>query len=428
MHPSEDEILAEVVALFDEPPLRFGIMLQLAHGHELDDDEQAEWDEYCTRADEAERRRTILGIVDLGEVVENGSPEVEMLSSRLVAAEYQSWYGPKESTKTFVILVDAWFQMLDGECVVWVDKEMGKRNLSERFVVVGRMTGHSREEVAEVLRANLSYREYPLMDCSKESVNLWGLSLKLRDPVLVVVDAQTEVLADAGLNENLATDVERWLAAYVTPARRMGVAVVMLDHVGNDPQKRSRGSGHKGAAAKVELEFESLVKPKKDRIGQTRITVRKNTVDAPLLNGQDSQVYDIGGDGKGGFVFQETVPTAPKPNSKEAELEKAIVDVLRKAGKPLTQNQIVGMVTGKASVIKAKLKELATLQLSEVDVEDGPRGSLLYSLSTVSGSLSPQGLVPSPPGEGTQSSESPLSPDDGTLSKPIADSDRSESQ
>lgn len=120
------------------------------------------------------------------------------------------------------------------------------------------------------------------MDTGKDSRLLWETLLRMKEPALTVFDAQTELLADAGLNENIGTDVEKWSQAYLTPARRLGIATVMIDHTGHTEGGRAVASRQKGAAAKIELCVSKDEKFGRNKIGRTTIKVTKNTVSAPF--------------------------------------------------------------------------------------------------------------------------------------------------
>ena len=289
-------------------PSNFALFLKTATGEPLTPEEQSEWEAYEVALAEAERRRDLLGVTDLGEVIRYGVTTPVMLTELIVDAEFAYWYGAKESTKTWFAMWDALQLMIQGKTVVWVDKEMGEKNLAHRFKVLAIAVAAQQgldytdeaaveEAVATIVDEHLVYCEYPTLDLSQESRAAWELLLKTREPVLLVCDAQTELLADADLNENSGTDVEKWIKGYVTPARRRGVAVVMIDHTGLSEQGRAVGSRHKGAAAKIELHFAAIVKPTSSRVGTVVVTAKKNTMNAPLFGVLDleQQTYRLGG-------------------------------------------------------------------------------------------------------------------------------------
>ncbi len=344
-------------------------------GPDLTDGERKRWDSYVTESEEFERRRDLLGLVDLADVMENGVTEPEMLTESLVRGEHHVVFGARESAKTWLVLADAAALIRTGESVVWVDKEMGRRNIAGRLLTLG--------ATPDQARADFVYMEFPSMDCGSESKAAWRALLGEREPALVVVDAQTEVLADAGLNENSGTDVEKWSQAYVTPARRLGAATVMIDHTGHSEKGRPVASRQKGAAAKVELSVTKDAPFRRDKVGGFTVEVTKNTVSAPIPR---QRSWRIGGeDGK--FVFAPSEPQADpaalKGAERRAKIEADILTVLRKHREswPLTQKQVCDMVEGRKGEVSDALRRLALSELSPVKQAPGARGSLQYSLS-----------------------------------------------
>jgi hypothetical protein len=198
---------------------------------------------------------------------------------------HQTWYGPKETAKTWTALRDVREVLLKGGTVLWVDKEMGRRDILDRLHQVLLVP-------ADVLVDRFVYCEYPSLDCSRDSQLLWRALVDHHKPILCVVDAQTEVLADADLNENSSTDIARWHTCYLDPLLRRGGATLMLDHTGHDEQGRARGGSHKGAAAKLELAFAKLQDFDQETVGLIQLTRTKNSLAAPV---PEVQQYRIGG-------------------------------------------------------------------------------------------------------------------------------------
>lgn len=360
-------------------PVPIGIALKLfgsgEHPEPLSADEQAHYEYIRKRREEAEERRDLLGIVDLADVMEEGGTDPEMLvENLLLKAAHTLIFGPKEQGKTWCALCAAAEVMARGGTVVWVDKEMGRSLLADRLVSLGLP--------AQLVRERLVYMEYPTMDGSKESRALWKMMLEYRQPELIVVDAQTEVLADASLNENLGTDIDKWMGWYLTPARRLGITTAILDHTGHDEASRSRGSGHKGNAAKVELAVTCVEPFGRETVGVLKIERKKNTADAPL---PEVQWYRIGGSAEG-FVWERCVVPPDASATGATKKEKAYAQVrldaerlLReRAGTRLTWTQIRGMLKGSDAVKREALASLHTDPASPVQcVPEG--SSLLYT-------------------------------------------------
>ncbi len=364
-----------------EDPLRlpdfFPLLLAAYDDEPLTAEEQAQLAAYENALVEAERRRGLLGLVDLAEVMRHGSTEPEMLvPDLLVRGLHHLIYGAKESAKTWLLLWAAAQLLVRGETVLWVDKEMGRGSLADRLKT---LAGAGRETaMANVVEEHLVYCEHPTMDRSAESVALWTALLQNRQPALVIIDAQTEVLADAGLNENIGTDVERWMQSYLTPARRLGVTTVFLDHTPLDSSGRAVSSRQKGAAAKVELEVVKTAHFDRDTVGLVTVTRNKNTVSAPI---PETQGFRIGGTP---FVLEPSELLLPGAAATAAgaylRVRSDIRLLIQRAEEPLTKSQITDSISGKDSIKRRALADLAGDPTEPVEARPGSRvGSLLYS-------------------------------------------------
>ena len=350
-------------------------MLTHSHGTE-GEEERAAWEEYERRCEE---RRDRIGLVDLGEVMQEGVTAPEMLvDDLLVEAEHHYVYGQKESAKTWILL-HACRQLVEADkTVLWADMEMGRKNVADRLIALG--------AEPEAVSAHFVYLEFPALDLGEETTVLWRTLLRVKEPALVVFDAQTEFLGVAKLNENIGTDIERWAQPYITPARRIGAATVVLDHVPHGGADRPVASRQKGAAAKVELKVIRDEPFGREKVGRVTVERTKNTVSAPI---PEKQSFHIGGDGEGGFVFEPAEPAIDPNYAAKAEQEEnvrqAIVEVLRGEGTEISQSNLRTLVRGKVDggVADKRFNEIAREMASDdqhpVAVE--PRGQVrFYSL------------------------------------------------
>jgi hypothetical protein len=83
------------------------------------------------------------------------------------------------------------------------------------------------------------------------AVGIAWLESAAASAALVVIDSFAEALGAAGLNEDSAGDVARWIANVPRRFARAGAGVLLLDHVTKNEKDRGhwpRGSGHKLAA------------------------------------------------------------------------------------------------------------------------------------------------------------------------------------
>jgi hypothetical protein len=366
-----------------EPDVR--LLLKLGSNEPLTEEEGTTWEAYKAELAATEGRRALLGIVELGEVILGEDTRPRMLVDDLIVeGEFHIWFGPRESGKTLLALVQVWHLMLEGKTVVWVDKEMGRRSLANRFEVIGTLTGHSKAEVAAIVSEYLVYCEYPSLDTTASSVAAWVMMLDARKPVALFEDALTEALADAGLNENRGTDIERWISAYVTPARLRGISTVIIDHVGHSEGDRPIAGQHKGAAAKLMLKFEAVTKPKREKVGELKVTCTKNSVDAPV---PEVQRYKIGGL-EGRFVYEPAGPPnvtdlldaeGENRTATRVRIQKRILEVLQ-ARPGQTKTMLRDQVSGGSAAKDDALAEL--VESGDVRVEDGSRAnSLLYFIA-----------------------------------------------
>lgn len=367
-HPTQADPFA-----VELPNLALLYKVTVDEGAVLTPDEKEEWESYVERLEEAAARRDRLGLVDLGEVMVDGVTEPEMLIPNLIIkSDHHLVFGTKESAKTWLILNAAVRLIGEGKTVIWVDKEMGRRNIGNRLITLGATP----EEVSE----RFVYLEFPSMDASKESRLLWTTLLRLREPVMVVVDAQTEVLADAGLNENSGTDIERWSQAYLTPARRQGAATLMIDHTGHGDGDRAVSSRQKGAAAKVELLVTKDEKFDRESVGRITVTLKKNTVSASI---PERQCFKIGGK-DGEFILEccndSTDPKAIRRVEREMKIEGMIVEVLREKGEPLSQTQLTTLVDANKRDVMTIAQRMGHSDDSAVQMVPMGR-SILYSIS-----------------------------------------------
>ncbi len=276
--------------------LPFDILWKLYSADEpepLTAEEKRRWDDYQKAEEKQRTERELLGLVDLAELMREGIAEPEMLvGDLLVRGEHHLMYGAKESGKTWLALWSAVFVMTNNhEKVIWVDKEMGRRNIARCFITLNVPEG--------LIDDYFTYCEFPTLDCSAKSVTLWRALLEAEKPALVVVDAQTEVLGDANLKENIGTDIEKWMQAYITAAHRVGVATLMIDRTGHSDTDRA---GQKGAAAKVELSVVKREAFSRENVGTVEVTETKNTLSAAIPKKQ----YFILGGGEDGFTIKQT--------------------------------------------------------------------------------------------------------------------------
>ena len=318
------------------------------HGPESLTDEEKEllaaWHEAELRRAE---ERELVGLVDLAEVMEQGVQEpVMLLDDWLVRGEHHVVYGEAGVGKTWVVLAQVAALLMQGENVVWVDLEMGRRLLAERLHLLGVRP--------DTVRDHLTYLEYPGFDLPRGRPQngetnmpaMWAALLDQYRPALVVWDAQTGALAAADVDENRGTDVARWQRAYVEPARRVGAAVVLIDHTPLNGEGRPVASRQKGAAAKVmyAVTGKKAERPTRDRVGTLAVECTKN---GPCARVPEKRQVRLGFE-DGRFVYEENAtPFADAPDATPSdffEVRERVVEALRRANQPLTRRAVRDLV------------------------------------------------------------------------------------
>jgi hypothetical protein len=359
--------------------LPFDILWKLYSADEpepLTAEEQRQWDVYEKAEEKQRAERELLGLVDLAELMREGIAEPEMLvGDLLVRGEHHLMYGTKESGKTWLALWSAVLVMAKNhEKVIWVDKEMGRRNIARCFITLNVPEG--------LIDDYFTYCEFPTLDCSAKSVTLWRALLEAEKPALVVVDAQMEVLADANLKENIGTDIEKWMQAYITPARRVGVATLMIDRTGHSDTDRA---GQKGAAAKVELSVVKREAFSRKNVGTVEVTETKNTLSAAIPKKQ----YFILGGGEDGFTIEQTseAPQTSESTSAAGELffetRVLVLKRVEEAGeRGLTVTELKRMIGRERRLLEKVLDSLVKDEDASVEARVGSRANSLRYYST----------------------------------------------
>ena len=310
---------------------------------------------------------------DIATLMEEGMPPVEMLvEDWLVPGELAWIYAEAEAWKTWVALHLALEVVRGGGRVVWFDEELGAAEISKRLVCLGADPNEVRDRFL--------YFPFPAWDMSSEHREGHEALLRaVKDLRMVVYDTATDMLAEADLDENSGKEVTQWVKEFLEPARRLGVAQVVLDHT---PKGGSTAVGSRSKRAKAKIQW-FLSVPKGGRgdsetAGKVKVTLTKNTVGAPL---PAERTFEIGG-GKnepGAFAFRETSRGRTGAADEGPPLKDRIVDALRQHG-PLTASKVREVVGGRNQAVVDTLRELArTPTATGVSVEAGSRGSLVYS-------------------------------------------------
>lgn len=269
----------------------------------------------------------------------------------------------------------AWQVIENGGVVVWADEELGDDTFAERLLALG--------ADPDRIERQFVYLPYPGWDADPADVQRWGKLVKAARPALTVIDTATDALAEAGLDENSGIEVTQWVKCYCEPPRRIGSAVLVLDHVVKTGNGNGYAIGSRAKKAKTKVQF-SL--KKKDDFNAAKI----GTVEVELtklgVNGQipEKRTFEVGGDGDGRFTISEANAAQAAAASgvlskveREADLRERLMKVIREQG-PISTGQIKSLVTGNAKAKTDALAELAESPIWPVHAE--PKGnSVVYT-------------------------------------------------
>ncbi len=317
--------------------------------------------------------------VNVAALMRQGVPPPPMLLDRwLVTGELHWVYAEAECAKTWLALVWARELMALGNRVVWFDEELGERTLVERLLALG-----VDADCAETLFA---YFPFPSWQMTAADVQAHALLLKKSGAALVVYDTATDVLAEAGLDEDSGKDVTAWVKAYPERARQLGVTQVVLDHTaknsGTTRGKYAVGSRAKRAKAKVAYALSQGRADRFDRekVGKLTIELTKNTRGAEIPTKRKFRVG--GGHGQPGmFAWQEIHIDLDDADGHDAPttdlaLRDRILKAVEQAGEVST-GKLIEAVGGKAARVRNTAAALAGLGLLEQEV-GGPGKATVY--------------------------------------------------
>jgi hypothetical protein len=298
-------------------------------------------------------------------------PRAMLLDDWLVAAELHWVAAEPAAGKTWLGLWLAWRVIREGGIVVWTDEELGVDTVAERLLALG--------ADPDLIESNLVYLEYPGWQAERSDVNAWEALMKAARPSLVVIDTATDALAEAGVDENSGAEVTKWVKAYCEPPRRVGAAVMVLDHVTKaDKGARSGyavGSRAKKAKAKVQYSLTKKEDFTAEKTGLVRVTLDKNSFGLPI---DVTRTYRIGGevdddDGEQRFVIEPASLTEAADvdgafeDDPSVALTERLVAAVREHG-PISATELRQRVGGNAARVKDALAVLVQDSAQPVEV------------------------------------------------------------
>lgn len=319
--------------------------------------------------------------VDLGPILDGGyEPPMPTIGARadgvgmFYPGRLHSIVAEPEAGKTWFALIVLIYEMERGNDVAFIDFEDEPAATVDRLLTLG----CSRE----TLRKHFRYIR------PTGPVDLATLLPEVDNCTIVIIDGVTEAMALHGLSPLDNAEVARFWKLLPRAIAAVGPAVAMLDHVVKSTESRGRwaiGGQHKlaglnGAQYMLErvhpfghgMRGVSRVTVAKDRPGQ----IRPHTL---RMSGGADWFADLVLDGTDGPLVGELV--APQERAGEVRptaLMVKVCEALQRAGTPLTSNDILDRVTGKAVWVRKALAAL--VDEGYVSVETGPRNARLHLL------------------------------------------------
>lgn len=296
-----------------------------------------EYDRIVDKLEESDRHRdtptqgaerkdtfTIGQRVPLGEIIRQGiEPPEELIEGILLKGKVHQIFAAPGCGKSWLALWLAKKLINQGERVLYLDTENGPRIIAERLEALGTET--------EKLEEYLHYYPDPDLPMTEEGTEAYVHLLEKVDPALVVFDSWVNFLSGAGLDENVSSDIAKWAIKFSRPARRMGITVILLDHVPKDGTT-ARGSGRK--KEEVDIQWQ-LKNPKPfDRSTMGRIQLNREKERLGWL--PTSIEFSVGGT-EDGLVFDkldelEAVAKISELKPNEKKIRKVLKDYIGNEG------------------------------------------------------------------------------------------------
>ena len=316
--------------------------------------------------------------VDLGEVIEGGIPEPEMLvTDVLYAGKAHALMGEPGDGKTLLTLALCAGLIEQGKPVAWFDEENGPTVIASRLVGLGATT----QDVSA------SFFYFPFTEPTLDDADELVAEVVALAPVLVVFDSGADMYVAAGLDENDNMAMTRW--AIEIPqrlARVHGIATVVLEHVAkNNESNYQRGAGAKKAKVdaawrlKVESPFDATT------VGQVDLVRAKDR----LAHLPARLRFNLGG--KDGAVVFTQVPIEDETAEVEADAKRKrdafrseAINTLRREGATsrdgaLSQRTLTALLSPAAQEYKNQVVQaLASDPTTPVSSGRGERNSIVY--------------------------------------------------
>lgn len=282
--------------------------------------------------------------------------------------------GESESGKTWVALFAVQQALAEGRKVIYIDFEDSARSILGRLRALGAMDFH----LQHLVYANPDEGLNPTA-----AADLYE-ALASFNPELVVVDGFNEAMTLLGLDINSNNDVTKFGQVVLRPLKKLGAAVLTIDHV--PKSKENRGNYAIGAQAKralidgTAIAVEVLAPFGRGQNGELRLSVTKDRpghVRAISLGAKAAGVAHLRSAGPD-KVRIAIVPVGGAGGSfRPTHLMEKISKLLEASTASLTKATVEKSIEGKAEAVRQGCQVL--MDEGYIKVENGARNSLNLS-------------------------------------------------
>jgi hypothetical protein len=277
--------------------------------------------------------------------------------------------GPPESAKTLVAYacgIDIIHHHPDAH-ILLMDFEMGPKAAKRRWRYVG-ATNHQ-------LDHNLLYLA-PEQPALEERISI----LVALHPMLVIIDAAAGAFDNEDLDDNKRADAERWRKLYVDPFFDNGITTIVIDHVVKNAETRGKyviGSERKIGGGEVHIGFDTIKPVKRGSTGLYKMVMHRDReghhnrghfMDLHITSHPETHTLTC--------EFRPVEPTEAGQVRRPTELMERVSHYLEAQTEPVTRNQIVLNVTGKAEYVGKAIDHLVDLHYATE--QTGQNRSRLY--------------------------------------------------
>ena len=241
------------------------------------------------------------GRVLLASAIRDGvEPPAVLVPDVLLEGKAHAIYSGPGIGKTFLMLWLILQVLARGAPVILYDLENGLRTVAERL----RAMGADPDRIDDLLH----FYPHTSLPVTEEGRAMFEAKLDRIKPALVCFDSWIGFLASNGLDENSANDVATFASYFIHPARKRGIATLMLDHVPHEGN-HARGSTRKKDEVDVMWSLTRLRYFDREQVGSVALTLKKDR------EGWLSQsvTFSVGGDGRGGVLFARSAGTFEAP-------------------------------------------------------------------------------------------------------------------